>query len=136
MGSTTDPARSKGRSSHLVEWTTGLLCSLLVAGLFVMLVIDIVRHRQEPARFEVSATAIEPAGGRYRVTVAVHNPSLATGAQVHVRGDLMRGDEVAESADVTFDYVASESAEKGALFFAAQPSPGTLRLTVVGYTDP
>lgn len=136
MAVSTDPASRKGQSSHWVEWVTALVCSLLVAGLFAMIVIDIVRHREEPARFEVTATAIEPAGGRYRVTIAVSNPSLSTGAQVHVRGDLLRDGQAIESADVTFDYVASESVEEGALFFAGEPTPQTLRLTVLGYTDP
>lgn len=136
MAKTTAHDGEKAKSPHWIEWAMGILCSLLVAGLFVMLVLNIVRHREEPARFEVAVVAIEPAGAHYRVTIAVRNPSMATGAQVHVRGDLQDGAETVESADVTFDYVASESVENGALFFATEPTAARLRLSVIGYTDP
>ncbi len=66
----------------------------------------------------------------------IRNLSMTTAAQVQVRGDLQRNDAAPENADVTFDYVASESKDSGTLFFRSDPRSGTLTLTVAGYTEP
>lgn len=120
---------------HCVEWLVGGFCTLLVIALFLWIGWDIYRYRDEDARFEISRIAVRPDGQAYRVTFDIHNTSLSTAAQVHVRGDLaLAGKE--ESSDVTFDYVASESRETGTLFFKNDPATGTFNLDVVGYTEP
>ncbi|MCZ7454623.1 TIGR02588 family protein [Rhizobium rhizogenes] len=66
----------------------------------------------------------------------IRNLSMTTAAQVQVRGDLQQDGTMQESADVTFDYVASESKDAGTLFFRNDPRRGTLNLNVSGYTEP
>lgn len=121
---------------HWIEWVTGGICTLLVTALIGWLCVDIYRYEPQEAAFGIDVADITPAPGGYRVTFDIRNTSLTTAAAVHVRGDLAVAPDIRESADVTFDYVASESRETGTLFFRADPATGALDLRVMGYTDP
>lgn len=133
---------SKGRKNtespepHWVEWLTGAICALLVAAMFGWIGYDIYRYQPEDARFEIAVTGVEGQPGQYRMKFDIRNLSMTTAAQVQVRGDLQQNGATQESADVTFDYVASESRDTGTLFFRNDPRSGTLNLNVVGYTEP
>lgn len=121
---------------HWVEWLTGAFCTLLVAAMLGWIGYDIYRYQPEEARFEISVTGVEEQLGQYRVKFDIRNLSMTTAAQVQVRGDLQQNGATQESADVTFDYVASESRDTGTLFFRNDPRSGTLNLDVAGYTEP
>ncbi|NTB96302.1 TIGR02588 family protein [Agrobacterium tumefaciens] len=133
---------SKGRKHtessepHWVEWLTGVICTLLVAAMLGWIGYDIYRYRPEDARFEIAVTGVEAQAGQYRVRFDIRNLSMTTAAQVQVRGDLQQNDATLESADVTFDYVASESFDTGTLFFRNDPRSATLTINVAGYTEP
>ena len=121
---------------HWVEWLTGGICATIVVAMLGWICWDIIRYTDEDASFEVKVASITPVSGQYRVTFDIRNTSLTTAAQVHVRGDLAGDGNTAESSDVTFDYVASESRDTGTLFFSRDPATSTLELQVVGYTNP
>ncbi|MDO3445030.1 TIGR02588 family protein [Agrobacterium sp. V1] len=121
---------------HWVEWVTGAICTLLVAAMLGWIAYDIYRYQPEDARFEIAVTSVEGQSGPYRVKFDIHNLSMTTAAQVQVRGELQQDGTMQESADVTFDYVASESKDAGTLFFRNDPRRGTLNLNVSGYTEP
>lgn len=123
-------------SPHWIEWLTGGLCGCIVIALLGWLIWDIYRYDDSAADFALNVTAIEPASGGFRVAFDIRNVSQSTAAQVHVVGDLQPAAGAAETADVTFDYVASESRDRATLFFTTQPSTDTLRLRVAGYTEP
>lgn len=119
-------------TTHWVEWLMAAVSTVLVAALLGWLVFDALRYRSSPPAFALTVLSVLPQENGYRVAFSLRNTSLSTAAGVTVRGDLAGG----ESADVTFDYVASESAETGALFFRDDPRAGGLSLSVTGYTDP
>ncbi len=121
---------------HWIEWVTGTICTLLVAAMLGSIGYDIYRYRPEDARFDIAVTGVEGQPGQYRVKFDIRNLSMTTVAQVQVRGDLQQNDATLESADVTFDYVASESRDTGTLFFRNDPRSATLTINVAGYTEP
>ncbi|MFK3777831.1 TIGR02588 family protein [Agrobacterium sp. NPDC089420] len=121
---------------HWVEWLTGAFCTLLVAAMIGWIGYDIHRYQPEKARFEIDVTGVEGQPGQYRVTFNIRNLSMTTAAQVKVLGDLQQDGAASENADVTFDYVASESKDAGTLFFRNDPRRGTLSINVAGYTEP
>ncbi|MCZ7854773.1 TIGR02588 family protein [Agrobacterium salinitolerans] len=121
---------------HWIEWVTGTICTLLVAAMLGSIGYDIYRYRPEDARFDIAVTGVEGQAGQYRVKFDIRNLSMTTAAQVQVRGDLQQNDATLESADVTFDYVASESRDTGTLFFRNDPRSATLTINVAGYTEP
>lgn len=121
---------------HWIEWVTGAICTLLVAAMLGWIAYDIYRYQPEDARFEIAVTSVEGQSVPYRVKFDIRNLSMTTAAQVQVRGELQQDGTMQESADVTFDYVASESTDAGTLFFRNDPRRGTLNLNVSGYTEP
>lgn len=121
---------------HWIEWLTGAICALLVTAMLGWIGYDIYRYQPEDARFEIAVTGVEGQASQYRVKFDIRNLSMTTAAQVQVRGDLQKDDATRESADVTFDYVASESKDTGTLFFRDDPRSGTLNINVSGYTQP
>ena len=133
---------SKGRKHvespepHWVEWLTGAVCTLLVIAMLGWIGYDIYRYKPDKARFEIAVTDVEAQAGQYRVSFDIRNLSMTTAAQVHIRGDIQQNAATLESADVTFDYVASESRDTGTLFFRNNPQNGTLIINVAGYTEP
>ena len=128
--------QTESSNPHWIEWVTGIACTLLVAAMLGWIAYDIYRYSPEEARFEVTVSHVEGEPGQYRVKFDIRNLSMTTAAQVKVRGDLERNDAAPEKADVTFDYVASESSDSGTLFFRNDPRSGTLTLSVAGYTEP
>ncbi|MFF2322330.1 TIGR02588 family protein [Agrobacterium sp. NPDC058088] len=131
-----DGKQTESAEPHWIEWVTGTICTLLVAAMLGWIAYDIYRYSPEDARFDIDVSGIEGEPGQYRVKFDIRNLSMTTAAQVKVRGDLQRNETAAENADVTFDYVASESKDSGTLFFRNDPRNGTLTLTVTGYTQP
>ncbi|MFC3073700.1 TIGR02588 family protein [Shinella pollutisoli] len=118
--------------AHWVEWLAGGVSALLVAALLGWLAWDALQYRQDPPAFTVDVVSVTPESGGWRVAFEVRNTASTAAAGVEVRGTLSGG----ESADVTFDYVAARSGEKGALFFRGDPRAGGLALAVAGYADP
>ncbi|TZG31751.1 TIGR02588 family protein [Agrobacterium sp. B1(2019)] len=131
-----DGKQMESADPHWIEWVTGTICTLLVAAMLGWIAYDIYRYIPEDARFEIAVTGVEAQAGQYRVRFDIRNLSMTTAAQVQVRGDLQQNDATLESADVTFDYVASESRDTGALFFRNDPRSATLTINVAGYTEP
>ncbi|CVI63149.1 MULTISPECIES: TIGR02588 family protein [Agrobacterium] len=131
-----DGKQMESADPHWIEWVTGTICTLLVAAMLGWIAYDIYRYIPEDARFEIAVTGVEAQAGQYRVRFDIRNLSMTTAAQVQVRGDLQQNDATLESADVTFDYVASESRDTGTLFFRNDPRSATLTINVAGYTEP
>ncbi|URK88455.1 hypothetical protein LP421_14855 [Rhizobium sp. RCAM05350] len=75
-------------------------------------------------------------GGGYEVSFTVENKGTRTAAAVPVKGDVMDGDSVIETQEITFDYVPALSAATGALLFKTDPSTHQLDIRASGYTDP
>lgn len=122
-------------SPHWIEWLSGILSALLVAGLAGWLCWDVYRYDDRPPDFILSVTAVMQREGGYSLSFDIHNTSMTTAATVHVVG-VLTGAGADETASVTFDYVASESHDNGVLFFSRDPRNADLALRVEGYTEP
>ncbi|WP_395774113.1 TIGR02588 family protein [Agrobacterium pusense] len=131
-----DGKHTESSDPHWIEWVTGAICTLLVAAMLGWILYDIYRYEPDDARFEIAVTDVNGEPGQYRVKFDIRNLSMTTAAQVQVRGNLQQDGGTQESADVTFDYVASEARDSGTLFFRNDPAGGRLIINVAGYTEP
>lgn len=120
---------------HWVEWATGLVSLVLVAGIITWVGYEAVTRSGERPRLSVSAIAVSDASG-HQVDFKVTNAATTTAAAVVVRGEIIENGEPVETIDVTFDYVPAQSGADGTLIFAEPPGGREVRIRAVGFTDP
>lgn len=121
---------------HWIEWLTGIVSALLVAGLLGWIGWEAFTREATPPDLTIAVQTTEKTGAGYRVAFDIHNAATTTAASVTVIGRLMDGDRVIEESHVIFDYVAAESKSTGAILFRNDPSGRTVDIRAAGYTDP
>ena len=121
---------------HWIEWLTGLVSALLVAGMLGWIGWEAFTRKATPPDLSIHILATEKAGDGHRVTFDVSNSATTTAAAVTVTGRLLEGERVIEEHHVIFDYVAAESKTSGALLFAGDPAGRRVDIRAGGYTDP
>ena len=130
-------SRTVGRSAHWIEWLTGGICTLLVTAMIGWITYHAVVSSGGVPQLSVQILRQQPApGGGHQVSFTIENKGSRTAASVPVKGDLMDGDNVIETQEVTFDYVPAQSLATGTLLFRTDPSAHTLDIRASGYTDP
>ncbi len=127
---------TKPKRPHRLEWMTGGVSAALVLLIIIWLVREAVFTEDPPPSFVVRQTSATPVNGRYRVEFDVTNEGGKTAAAVIVRAGADAADGLAETIDVTFDYVPANSTTTGSAIFSKAPASDTITLEVVGYTDP
>lgn len=128
--------QTEGDAPHWIEWVTGLLSTALVIGMLGWVGYEAVTRGSENPELTIQTLTTTKVAAGYRVEFEIHNSATTTAAAVVVRGEIMTNQTVAEDAEVTFDYVPSQSKVGGALIFSGDPAAGELRIRPVGYTDP
>lgn len=121
---------------HWIEWVAGIASTLLVLSLFGWIIHDIYRYAPGDAAFRIDIRAIEPVNNMFRVRFDIENITQSSAAQVHIAGETIQSNGDSERSSVTFDYVASEARDSGALFFRTDPRDAELTVKVEGYTEP
>lgn len=136
--SETSKSRTVGRGAHWIEWLTGGICALLVAAMIGWISYDAVTSAGGAPQLSVSILSqrASPAGGGYEVSFTVENRGKRTAASVPVKGEVLNGDTVIETQEITFDYVPAQSSATGTLLFKTDPSANTFTIVASGYTDP
>jgi uncharacterized protein (TIGR02588 family) len=130
-------SRTVGRGAHWIEWLTGGICTLLVAAMIGWITYHAVISSGGAPQLSVQIIRQQPApGGGYEVSFTIENKGARTAAAVPVKGDLLEGDTVIETQEITFDYVPAQSAATGTLLFKIDPSAHALDIRASGYTDP
>ena len=64
------------------------------------------------------------------------NLSPATAAAVQIEGELVEGERVLATSQVTLDYVPGNSERRGGLFFRENPQAYDLEIRALGYAKP
>ena len=121
---------------HWVEWATGAISTLLVLLMIAWIAKEAWMEDGAPPEFSIEVTGRGVVAGGYRVEFDIANRATTTAAAVVVRGEIVDGGEVAEDAEVTFDYVPAESKSSGALLFSQDPGARDVRIRTIGYIDP
>ncbi|WP_428427639.1 TIGR02588 family protein [Pararhizobium sp.] len=130
-------SRTVGRGAHWIEWLTGGICALLVAAMIGWITYHAIVSSGGVPQLAVQILRQQPApGGGYMVSFSIENKGARTAASVPVKGDLMNGDMVIETQEITFDYVPAQSATTGTLLFRTDPAAHELHIRASGYTDP
>ena len=94
------------------------------------------RTGDEPPAIKVHVQHILPAGDGYVVEFVVVNLSPATAAAVQIEGELIEGERVIATSQVTLDYVPGNSERRGGLFFRENPQAYDLEIRALGYAKP
>ncbi|WP_411032620.1 TIGR02588 family protein [Shinella sp. BYT-45] len=121
---------------HWVEWLTGILSAILIAGMLGWVGWEAFTREATPPDLSVTVLATEKAGSGHRIAFDIYNSATTTAAAVTVIGRLMEGERVIEENHVVFDYVAAESKSTGAILFENDPAGRTVSLRPAGYTAP
>ncbi|CAK7256773.1 MULTISPECIES: TIGR02588 family protein [unclassified Shinella] len=121
---------------HWIEWLTGLVSALLIAGMLGWVGWEAFTREAMPPDLSVTVLATQKAKAGYRITFDIANSATTTAAAVTVIGRLMDGDKIIEENHVIFDYVAAESKSTGALLFETDPAGRQVDIRAAGYTDP
>lgn len=121
---------------HWIEWLTGLVSAVLIAGMLCWIGWEAVTRKATPPDLSITVLATEPTSAGHRVAFDIYNSATTTAASVTVIGRLTEGDRIIEENQVTFDYVAAESKSTGAILFRNDPSGRGLDIRAAGYTDP
>ncbi|WP_430439443.1 TIGR02588 family protein [Shinella sp.] len=121
---------------HWIEWLTGLVSALLVAGMLGWIGWEAFTREATPPDLSVTVLTTEKTGAGQRVTFNIANSGTTTAAAVTVIGRLMEGEKIVEESHVVFDYVAAESKSTGAILFAGDPAGRRLDIRAAGYTGP
>jgi uncharacterized protein (TIGR02588 family) len=125
----------QGQNSRTVK--RGGLSTLLVAALILWIAYHAAVHSDGVPQLDVRVISHEAnAGGTYTVSFVVSNSGTRTAAAVPVTGTLKDGEQVVETQEIIFDYVAAQSAVTGTLLFKTDPSAYQLGIQVSGYVDP
>lgn len=121
---------------HWIEWLTGLVSALLVAGMLGWISWEAFTREATPPDLSVTVLTTEKTRAGQRVTFDITNSGTTTAAAVTVIGRLMEGEKIVEESHVVFDYVAAESKSTGAILFAGEPTGRRVDIRAAGYTSP
>ncbi|MCM2472011.1 TIGR02588 family protein [Rhizobium sp. CG5] len=121
---------------HWIEWVAGMLSLVLILAIIGWVGYEAVTRTDETPELSVTLLGTDSGPTGHRVTFEVENISTATAAAVVLHGEITDNGEVVEEAEVTFDYVPSQSKAGGALIFQTDPTGKQVTIRPVGFTDP
>jgi uncharacterized protein (TIGR02588 family) len=133
---TSKASKTVDRDAHWIEWLTGAVCAVLVAGMIGWIGYEAVTGLEGRPELSTRIVHQEKAGDGQRVVFLIENTGARTGAGVVVEGQIRDGDTVLETSEVTFDYVPAHSSVSGAMLFQSPPDAGRLQIRPTGYSDP
>jgi uncharacterized protein (TIGR02588 family) len=133
--------RGSGRASGtsaipFAEWAAaGVGLALVVAAVVFMLYKGFARDGAPPQVVIETESIVQHRGG-YLVTIRAVNRGDVTAADVKVEGQLQGASGVAETSEMTFQFLPPNSERKGGLFFTKNPRDFELKLMPKGYEVP
>jgi uncharacterized protein (TIGR02588 family) len=119
-----------------MEWVAASVGLALVCTAIAYLTYQGLTRGASPPDVSVEAEAIVQLRDGYVVTIRAMNRGDTTAADVSVEGRLESASGVAETSEMTFQYLPPNSERKGGMFFAKDPRQFTLKLRPKGYETP
>jgi len=118
------------------EWAAAIVGLVLVCGAIAFLLYKGVARDGVPPNISVEPESVVQVTGGYLVTIRAVNRGDFTAAAVTVEGALHGASGVAETSDMTFQFLPPNSQRKGGLFFEKNPRDFELKLRPKGYEVP
>lgn len=118
-----------------LEWAIAAVGLGLVVACLSFLIYRAFAHEETPPDVTVAVEEIRAVGDGHLVRFEAFNHGGTAAAAVVVRGELVTGGAT-EVSEATLDFLPSESARRGGLYFRADPAGRRLTLRAVSYQDP
>ena len=128
--------RSRRPDIPALEWVFAILGFALVAGTAIFVTWHGLTRGSAPPDVSVRVDGVAQVRNGYVVTIRGRNAGATTAKNLKVEGELTKGGEVVESAEMSFDYLPPDSERKGGLMFSKDPRQYELKLTPKGYEVP
>ena len=125
-----------GPDIPLMEWVAASIGLALVSATIACMIYQGLTRGSSPPDVSVQAEAIVQLRDGYVVTIRAMNRGDTTAADIKVEGRLESSSGVAETSEMTFQYLPPNSERKGGMFFAKDPRQFTLKLAPKGYETP
>lgn len=125
---------AKGTSAW--EWAVAAVGALLVLSVVGLMLYEALTEPSTPPQIEVSVDTIVQNEYGYVIQFQARNHGQITAAGLVVEGELKSDTGTVEKAQVTIDYVPSESRRKGGLLFTHDPRHYTVNVSAKGYDVP
>jgi uncharacterized protein (TIGR02588 family) len=119
-----------------MEWIAAFLGLACVSATLAFMTYQGITRGSSPPDVSVQAEAVVQVGDGYVVKIRAVNRGDTTAADVKVEGRLESASDVAETSEMTFQYLPPNSERKGGLFFAKDPRRFTVKLRPKGYETP
>jgi uncharacterized protein (TIGR02588 family) len=119
-----------------LEWITGALGFVLVAGVIIFLCYSAITVTHSPPDITVSVASVMPRRNGYLVIVKAVNYGGSTAAGVVVEGEIRNASQVLERSETTLDYSPPGSEKHAGLFFTRDPRQFKLQVRALGYVEP
>ncbi|WP_306752324.1 TIGR02588 family protein [Paracoccus actinidiae] len=127
----------KQDGTPVLEWISAAIGLVLTVAMLGFIGWQAWKHTgEEPPAIKVHVQHILPAGDGYVVEFVAVNLSPATAAAVQIEGELIEGERVIATSQVTLDYVPGNSERRGGLFFRENPQGYDLEIRALGYAQP
>ncbi|WP_077966438.1 hypothetical protein [Ensifer adhaerens] len=131
---------SKSRSvekggGHWIEWLTGSVSAIGVIVLIGWVSFEAATQSDGAPDLSVQTISSANRDGGYLVMFDVENAADQTAADVVVRGEVISGNTVVETVEITLDYVPMHSRTRAGLIFRNDPK-GRSRIFATGFSEP
>ena len=119
-----------------LEWLFALLGAGLVFGTASFILYEGFTRGSSPPDIRVTVESVARLNESSRVVLRAVNRGDSTAADVKVEATLVRGGNVVETTELTFQYLPPNSERKGGVFFENDPRTGELKVRAKGYELP
>ena len=119
-----------------LEWVAAAVGAVLFVAMIGYMAYIGLKAPDGTPRIEVSSSPPVHEDGIYVVEFHATNVGTSTASAVVIRATLSRGGQEVETAEVTIDYLPTQSERSGGFFFRNDPAAHELELAAIGYVDP
>jgi len=109
---------------------------LMIASLLGYLFYEVTFGDHSPPDIEVRLLEVHGNGNDWLVTFEAVNLGGRTASGVVIQGELSRWGLVAESSEVTLDFIPAKSSRRGGLYFQTDPGNRDIALRAAAYVVP
>ena len=130
--------RGHGRAKEVsrFEWLAAVAGTLIVLAAVGFLLHDAIVPPTTPPDIAIEVDSIVEVRGGYLVEFRAVNTGYATASALVVEAELLDGEEVVASSEVTLDYVPEQAERAAGVFFTEDPRRHRLEIRPRGYEHP
>ena len=127
---------SVSERTPLLEWIFAAVGLILVASSIGYIAYYSATSKEKPPEIQVEIVSIKNISNGYLVEFKASNKGEKAAASVQIEGKISEGESEIESKNATLDYIASDSEQRGGLYFSKDPNAHNLEVKAIGYENP